>query len=180
MDEKSKKYINIFYFIVFIIIVISFVLYKKFTPTRETRDIHRLTPQGEGVRNSILEKNKTNGIKIGNKIFKVEVRDTEEGRRVGLSNTNIDYLCGPSEDADGIKYAGCGLLFVWDSEGERTMWMKDMNYPIDMYWLDKNKQIVHAEYNVATSTYNNNNERSSQLFGKGIYNAQYVLETKIR
>ncbi len=172
MDEKSKKYINIFYFIVFIIIVISFVLYKKFTPTPTL-------PQGEGARNSILEKNRIDEIKIGNKIYKVEIRNTEEGRREGLSNTNIDYLCGPSEDADGIKYAGCGLLFVWDSEGERTMWMKDMNYPIDMYWLDKNKQIVHSEYNVATSTYYKNNERSSQLFGKGIYNAKYVLETRV-
>ena len=161
MDGNSKKYINIFYFIVFIIIVISFVLYKKFTPTPTL-------PQGEGARNSILEKNRIDEVKIGNKIYKVEIRDTEEGRREGLSNTSHNYLCD-----------SCGLLFVWESEGERTMWMKDMNYPIDMYWLNKNMQIVHSEYNVATSTYIKNNERSSQLLGKGVYNTQYVLETKV-
>lgn len=164
MDERSKKYINIFYFLIGVVLLVSFVLYKKFTPTPTL-------PQGEGARNSILEKNKNeiNNIKIGSKIYKVEIRNTEEGRRRGLSNTKHDYLCDD-----------CALLFVWESGGERTMWMKDMNYPIDMYWLDKNKQVIHTEYNVAISTYNKNNERSSQLFGKGIYNAQYVLETKIR
>ena len=120
-------------------------------------------PEGKGATQKEI-----NSIKIKNKIYKVEIRNTEEGRRRGLSNTKHNYLCDD-----------CALLFVWESEGERTMWMKDMNYPIDMYWLNKNMQIVHSEYNVATSTYIKNNERSSQLFGKGIYNAQYVLETRV-
>lgn len=146
MDEESKKYINIFYFIVFIVLLVSLFFYK----------------------NSFLEKNKKeiNNIKIKDRIYKVEIRNTDEGRKQGLSNTKHNYLCDD-----------CALLFAWDNEGERTMWMKDMNYPIDIYWLDKNKQIVHAEYNVATSTYNKNNPRSLKIFGRGIYNAQYVLET---
>ncbi len=155
MDEKSKKYINIFYFIIFITLIISFVFYK----------------------NSFLEKNKLKinneneirRIKINNKIYKVEIRDTAEGRNQGLSNTKHDYLCD-----------SCALLFVWDSEAERTIWMKDMNYPIDIYWMNKDMQIIHSEYNVATSTYNKINPRDSIIFGKGIYNVQYALETKVK
>ena len=58
------------------------------------------------------------------------------------------------------------------------MWMKDMNYSIDMYWLNKDMQIVHSKYNVATNTYNKADPNSSIIFGKGIYDAKYVLETK--
>lgn len=46
-----------------------------------------------------------------------------------------------------------GLLFIFDEPGNYGFWMKDMKFPIDIAWIDKNKQIIHIESNVATSTY---------------------------
>jgi len=41
-----------------------------------------------------------------------------------------------------------GMLFVFDKEGERTFWMKGMLIPIDIIWINKDRQVVHVEENV--------------------------------
>lgn len=190
MDEKSKKYINIFYFTIFIVLISSLFFYRNSFLEKNKTDEVKIENQISKVKNGIENKrkdglnkidetrNKISEIKIKNRIYKVEIRNTEEGRREGLSNTNSDYLCDSSKQ-DTSNYTGCGLLFAWYSEGERIIWMKDMNYPINIYWLNKDMKIVHSEYNVATSTYNKANTKSSKIFGKGVHNAQYVLETKV-
>ncbi len=143
MDTKSKKYIRAFYFFISILLIGFFILffYKSYTKPSE--------------------------IVVAGKRYKIEIRDTDEGRRQGLSGTSPDYLCSQ-----------CGMLFVWDEEGQRAMWMKDMNYPIDMYWLDSNMRVILVEHNVATSSYNSQDPKKSIIYGKG-YNAKYVLETKV-
>ena len=65
-------------------------------------------------------------IKIENRDYTIlqrDIRDNDKGRRDGLSGTNIDYLCD-----------GCAMLFSWpnDDSKERLIWMKDMNYNIDI------------------------------------------------
>jgi uncharacterized membrane protein (UPF0127 family) len=35
-----------------------------------------------------------------------------------------------------------GMLFVFDKDDFHRFWMKDMTFPIDMIWLDKNRSIV--------------------------------------
>lgn len=46
-----------------------------------------------------------------------------------------------------------GMLFTYDEPGEACIWMKDMNFPIDIVWLDADKKIVKIEINVDPSTY---------------------------
>jgi uncharacterized membrane protein (UPF0127 family) len=46
-----------------------------------------------------------------------------------------------------------GMLFVFAEEDRYGMWMKDMNYPIDILWIDNNFSVVHIEENVAPETY---------------------------
>ena len=176
MDIKSKKYLNIFYTIVVIVIVTSFIFYRNLTPTLSkgegaTQKYNPLPTSPSGGAINAIEYVTVEGRK-----YKVEVLDTDEGRRQGLSSTSPDYLCGASNMSIG-GVAGCGMLFVWNDEGDRVMWMKDMNYPLDMYWLDHNMNVVHVEHDIATNTYNKNDERSSALFGRG-YMSQYVLETR--
>lgn len=46
-----------------------------------------------------------------------------------------------------------GMLFVFDEAGQNCLWMKDMNFAIDMVWLDASKKIVHIESQVSPDTY---------------------------
>lgn len=41
-----------------------------------------------------------------------------------------------------------GMLFVFDTQGEQTFWMKDMKFPIDIIWIDSNKTVIHIEHNL--------------------------------
>lgn len=45
------------------------------------------------------------------------------------------------------------MLFVFDAESRRCIWMKDMQFPIDIVWLNGNKKIVAIERNVSPATY---------------------------
>ncbi len=89
------------------------------------------------------------------------VADNDYSRTKGLSGRDI---LAPNE----------GLLFVFDKEGHHGFWMKEMNFPIDIVWLNKDKKIVHIEHNVLPNTYPKifypNNEFNSEQ-------SLYVLET---
>ena len=63
----------------------------------------------------------------------VEVADTQRKRSLGLSNR-------PS-----LK-KGWGMLFVFDKRKTHRFWMKDMQFPLDIIWLDNNR-IVHIIHN---------------------------------
>ncbi|MFC2167849.1 DUF192 domain-containing protein [Acidobacteriota bacterium] len=41
-----------------------------------------------------------------------------------------------------------GMLFVFEAEGRYSFWMKNMNFSIDILWLDNQKRIVHLERDV--------------------------------
>jgi uncharacterized membrane protein (UPF0127 family) len=38
-----------------------------------------------------------------------------------------------------------GMLFIFEEEGYHSFWMKNMNFPLDILWLDKDKRIIHLE-----------------------------------
>jgi uncharacterized membrane protein (UPF0127 family) len=70
----------------------------------------------------------------------VKVSDDNDERLSGLSGTK--YL-GPDE----------GMLFAYDLPGYYGIWMKNMNYNIDILWLDSEKSVVHIEDNVPPESY---------------------------
>lgn len=45
------------------------------------------------------------------------------------------------------------MLFSFDKEGYQGFWMKDMNFPIDIIWLDSHFRVVHIEQGVSPNTY---------------------------
>lgn len=95
-------------------------------------------------------------LKIDEATLNIEVADTNIKRELGLSGKK-----GLAENE--------GLLFVFDIEGYYGFWMKDMNFAIDIAWLNKNKQIIYIESNVSPATY-------PQVFKPSAL-ALYVLET---
>ncbi len=46
-----------------------------------------------------------------------------------------------------------GLLFIFPTSGTHGFWMKDMNFPIDIVWINSSKKVVGISENVAPETY---------------------------
>ena len=61
------------------------------------------------------------------------------------------------------------MLFIFDKAGYYSFWMKDMNFSIDMAWIDENKKITYIAADVSPATYPRN-------FSSPVSNL-YVLET---
>lgn len=79
---------------------------------------------------------------IGSVTVQASVADSIPERIKGLSDT--PYL------PEGVV-----KLFAFGAEGEHGIWMKDMNYPIDIIWVAKSGVIVHIEKEVSPETYPN-------------------------
>ena len=72
----------------------------------------------------------------------VEVADTIEKRSLGLGKRS------------GLEN-GWGMLFVFEKSKRHRFWMKDMQFPLDIIWLD-NHRIVHILRNVQPAKSENN------------------------
>lgn len=68
-------------------------------------------------------------VEVGNKVYKCQVAKNEEDRRKGLQG--IEHL--PPDE---------GMLFVWDEEGTREMWMKDTKIPLDQIAINDDDEVV--------------------------------------
>ena len=42
---------------------------------------------------------------------------------------------------------GVGMLFVFNSPGQYSFWMKDMHFPLDMVWIDSDKIVADISRN---------------------------------
>jgi uncharacterized membrane protein (UPF0127 family) len=79
-------------------------------------------------------------IRAGSYSLIAERADTDQSRQTGLSGRK----CIPEKT---------GMLFVFDKADLHGIWMKDMNFPIDILWIDSTKKIIHIEENVDPNTY---------------------------
>lgn len=87
----------------------------------------------------------------------VEVVDTPESREQGLSGRT------------GIEFND-GMLFTFPSAGRFGFWMKDMQFPIDIIWINKEGVIVHIVENAKPEDYPAKYVNAPE--------ASYVLEIK--
>jgi uncharacterized protein len=79
-------------------------------------------------------------LRLGDGVFKTRIAKTPEELTKGLSGTHT-----LREDQ--------AMLFIFDRDGTWPMWMKDMQYPIDIIWLDKDKNVVHIVKNAPPESY---------------------------
>ena|SRR3989344_6646637 len=61
--------------------------------------------------------------------FEVEIADSDEEKTNGLSNRNL-------------LAENRGMLFIFLEEDFYGFWMKDMEFPLDIIWVDENKKIA--------------------------------------
>lgn len=77
-----------------------------------------------------------------------------------LCNTQVSYGLADSDNErkrglsgrSGIS-EGEGLLFVFKEPTIPSFWMKDMNFPIDIVWIDENKKIVDITEDFSIDSY---------------------------
>lgn len=81
-----------------------------------------------------------NIIRIGEHEIEVEIANTEQARELGLSR----------RESMGSNF---GMLFVFDELGFHGIWMKDMNFSIDIVWLDVNMKVTDIKRLVNPDTY---------------------------
>lgn len=115
--------------------------------------------EGEVVENiKIYEtscgKYKKGKIKINENILLVDIADDECKKILGLSGKESLI-----ED---------GMLFIFENIGNYGFWMKDMNFPIDILWINEYFEIIGIEKDLSPNTY-------PKFFGTE-YLAKYVLE----
>ena len=72
----------------------------------------------------------TTDVKISANVFKARLATTQSEREQGLSG--IEDLA-----------ANEALLMVYDGDDKWGIWMNNMKIPIDIVWLDSNKEVVH-------------------------------------
>jgi len=68
-------------------------------------------------------------IMVGDKILEVQIADTEPRHVRGLMFQNEL----PFDQ---------GMLFVFDEPGPKSMWMLNMQFPLDIIWFDENGDVV--------------------------------------
>lgn len=79
-------------------------------------------------------------IRLKGHTFQTTVARTAEEEVRGLSGTKSL----PTDHA---------MLFVFEDNTKPGIWMKDMNYPIDIIWLSSNRQVVHMVNNAQPSSF---------------------------
>lgn len=95
-----------------------------------------------------------------------------------ISFQNVDNLVVAIANTDTIRAQGLsntrflsphtGMLFVFDTPNMYGFWMKDMNYPLDIIWLDETLRVVHTEENLQPHSY-------PTIYGDTVISS-YVLE----
>ncbi|MGI0074376.1 MAG: DUF192 domain-containing protein, partial [Nitrosotalea sp.] len=97
-------------------------------------------------------------LKIGNVLLDVEIADTLQRQNKGLQyHTPLSY--------------SQGMLFPFTQPQIISIWMKDMQFPIDIIWLDSSGNVLHVEKNAPACI-----SDPCTIYGQNLAQAQYVLE----
>jgi len=127
-----------------IVVISAFFIFSGFSSDEKGSSLNL---NGNGSKTVFLE---IEGVKI-----KAEIAQSPEERKQGLSEReNIEQ--------------NSGMFFVFENEGHHGIWMKDMNFPIDIIWIDESLNIVHIAESVSPETF-------PEVFSPPIP-ARYVLE----
>jgi len=86
--------------------------------------------------------------------------------KVELANNTYKQARGLSNRADLAQ--GQGMLFIFSNEDIPGIWMKDMNFNIDVIWLNEQGKVIYFKENISPDTY-------PEVF-KPEQIAKYVLE----
>lgn len=98
----------------------------------------------------------TTELRVGSGVYHLWLADTEAKRVQGLSGVE-------SLSPDG------GMLFDFEDDKTWGIWMKDMKIPLDIIWMNQNKEVVYIVKNADP-------QLSTETVFKPRANARYVVE----
>ena len=103
-------------------------------------------------------------VQLDDKLLQVYIADTDPRRMRGLMFETESFLADDK-----------GMLFVFDEPGNRSMWMKNMQFHLDIIWFSENGNVVSIKKNVPPCI-TPVEVMSCKSVGVSADNAKYVLE----
>ena len=79
-------------------------------------------------------------LKLGDGVYKAQVAKTQDAR-----DKNLTGVSGLADDQ--------AMLLVYDSDGKWRMTTQNTNFPVDIVWLNKDKQVVYILKNAPPESY---------------------------
>jgi len=79
-------------------------------------------------------------VKVAGQNIKVELALTREAQERGLSGRKT-----LNNDE--------GMLFIFEHPGSYSFWMKEMNFPIDIIWINENKKVIYLKKDARSELY---------------------------
>lgn len=128
------------FFIIVILIILGYITYMFFSSNKN----NNLTNGKDTERINIT---------LGNKEIKAEVAKTQYQKAKGLM-----FRKELEKDT--------GMLFVFNLEAKHTFWMANTFIPLDIIWINKDKNIVHINENTPPC----DNSKSKNIALKTIQN----------
>jgi len=140
--------------LIFIFIIICFVVIGGWFFIQQKQNQCNISTS---VTDSFIQSE--HSLKINNIKINVEVVDTDEKRKKGLSGRS-----GLAENQ--------GMLFVFDQSRFYPFWMKEMLFSIDVVWINSDEEVVFIKKDVQPCI-----DEDCQLITPD-KKAKYVLEIK--
>ena len=107
--------------------------------------------------------------------FLINNKDEKNIKFVKIAGENISVLMATTleermKGLSGMKSLEerTGMLYVFDYPAQYPFWMKDMNFPIDIIWIDENLKVIFIKKNAVPESY-------PEVFTSP-QNSKYVLE----
>ncbi|HEX7829445.1 MAG TPA: DUF192 domain-containing protein [Thermoanaerobaculia bacterium] len=87
----------------------------------------------------------------------------------------VEVVADPEERSQGLMYRdhlrpNAGMLFAFPDDDVYAFWMKNTLIPLDMLWIDVNKNVVHVKHDVPPCKIDD-----CPSYSPGV-SARYVLE----
>jgi len=77
---------------------------------------------------------------------------------IGETEITLEIADDPAERTRGLGGRASipknhAMLFIFDTTDYHGIWMQEMEFPLDIIWLNEYTEVIHIERNVSPNTY---------------------------